>query len=250
MLDRGAFLKPIAHRGLHNARRGIVENTAAAFEAAIAGSHGIECDIRPNANGTPIVFHDETLDRLIDARGRLDQMSVRDLKKLRFRQGDARAMLTLGELFDLVDGREPVFVEVKSEWGPVDPAFIKAVATLASAYKGPVALMSFDPTVMIALRERAPTVPRGVVSGKYVGRGWWSRQIPKARAKRLAALLESGPVAPSFYAYDVHALPTPETTYAREVQGLPLLTWTVRTARDRKTAAAHADAMIFEGLQP
>jgi len=36
MRDRTAFLKPIAHRGLHNAARGIIENTVPAFEAAIA----------------------------------------------------------------------------------------------------------------------------------------------------------------------------------------------------------------------
>ena len=37
MRDRSAFLKPIAHRGLHDAAKGIIENTVPAFEAAIAG---------------------------------------------------------------------------------------------------------------------------------------------------------------------------------------------------------------------
>ena len=56
-----AFLKPIAHRGLHDPAR--IENSAAAFEAAIAHGYGIECDLRPAACGTPMVFHDETLMR-------------------------------------------------------------------------------------------------------------------------------------------------------------------------------------------
>ena len=47
MRDRSAFLKPIAHRGLHDAAKGVVENTVAAFEAAIAKGYGIECDVRP-----------------------------------------------------------------------------------------------------------------------------------------------------------------------------------------------------------
>jgi glycerophosphoryl diester phosphodiesterase len=32
--------------------------------------------------------------------------------------------------------------------------------------------------------------------------------------------------------------------------GLPLLTWTVRTADDRRRAQRMADQMIFEGFRP
>ena len=49
MLDRAVFIRPIAHRGLHSARKGIIENTGPAFEAAIAKGYGIECDVRPAA---------------------------------------------------------------------------------------------------------------------------------------------------------------------------------------------------------
>ena len=35
MLDRSAFVRPIAHRGLHDCPKGVIENTAPAFEAAI-----------------------------------------------------------------------------------------------------------------------------------------------------------------------------------------------------------------------
>ena len=42
-------------------------------------------------------------------------------------------------------------------------------------------------------------------------------------------------------------LPTPVTRYVREVQGLPIFTWTVRTQEDRKIASQWADAPIFEG---
>ena len=72
----------------------------------------------------------------------------------------------------------------------------------------------------------------------------------KQRAARLRDLLESAPTAPDFYAYQIGALPTPVTEYVRAVQGLPLFTWTVRTAKDRAIASQHADAMIFEGFEP
>ena len=61
--------RPIAHRGLHDAAKGVIENTLRAAEAAIAGGFAIECDIQLSSDGEAIVFHDETLDRLTDASG-------------------------------------------------------------------------------------------------------------------------------------------------------------------------------------
>jgi glycerophosphoryl diester phosphodiesterase len=248
MFDRRTFLRPIAHRGLHNARRGVVENTAPAFAAAMVNGYGIECDLRPAASGLPIVFHDETLNRLVEGRGPVADLTAQDLKRLRYKGSDTR-MQTFSELLEQVDGKVPLLVEIKSEWQPPDRTFLKKICKLADAYKGPVALMSFDPDVMTVVRELAPGVARGIVSGSYSGAGWWNRKVSKQRAARLRDLLESGPVAPDFYAYQIGVLPTPVTEYNRNVLGLPLFTWTVRTAKDRAAAAKWADAMIFEGFE-
>src|SRR6187401_1895693 len=59
--------KPFAHRGLHGPGR--IENSRAAFEAAIAAGHGIELDVQSSADGRAMVFHDSTLDRLADGAG-------------------------------------------------------------------------------------------------------------------------------------------------------------------------------------
>lgn len=248
MLDRAAFLKPIAHRGLHAAKRCIIENTEPAFAAALAKGYGIECDLRPAADGLPVVFHDETLNRLVDGKGPVAHLSPADLKRLRYKASDTRIM-TFADLLERVDGRVPLLVEVKSEWDLPDRAFLTKIVKLAARYSGPVALMSFDPDVMAAVRALDPALPRGIVSGTYAGSGWWSRKLSRSRGAALRDLLESGPVAPHFYAYQVSALPTPVTRYVREVQGLPLFTWTVRTAKDRALAAKWADAPIFEGFE-
>ena len=65
-LDRAAFLRPIAHRGWHNNEAGRTENSRPAFAAAIGQGYGIECDLRPAKDGLPVVFHDETLDRITE----------------------------------------------------------------------------------------------------------------------------------------------------------------------------------------
>jgi glycerophosphoryl diester phosphodiesterase len=248
MLDRSVFVKPIAHRGLHDSKRGIIENTASAFTAGLAKGYGLECDLQPAADGTPMVFHDETVDRLMDGRGRLDRLSVKDLQAFRYKGLDER-MITFAAFLELCAGRGPLLVEVKSAWTPPHAGFLDKIATLAKRYKGPIALMSFDPRVMAVLAELAPKVPRGIVAGKYEGKGWWLDTIGMERGGRLTDLLESGPVAPSFYAYHVKSLPTPVTRFVREVEKIPLFTWTVRTAADRKVAAKWADAPIFEGYE-
>ena len=250
-LDRNAFIRPIAHRGLHDAKAGIIENTEPAFKAAIAQGYGIELDLRPAKDGTPIVFHDLELSRLIDAPGRIDELAPKALAKLTYKSSKtATGLMTFGELLECVAGRVPILAEIKSEWGPPDTAFLSAIAKLAKPYKGPLALMSFDPATIAGIRLLAPKVPRGIVSGFYQGDGWWLDQLDAERAYRLSNLIESALAAPDFFAYHVKDLPTPVTRFLREGLCLPLFTWTVRTAADLETAHAFADAPIFEGLLP
>jgi glycerophosphoryl diester phosphodiesterase len=249
MLDE-RFVRPIAHRGLHDHARGIIENSRAAFVAAIAGGYGIECDLRAARCGTPMVFHDATLDRLTPRRGRVASFSGPALAAIAYASGDT--ILSLADLLALVGGRVPLLVEIKSEWRPLPAAFLDQIAAAAIAYRGPIALMSFDPTVVAALRERAPAVPRGIVSGIYRNddaEGWWGNTLSAARQERLSHLLESRAAAPDFYAYHVAALPTPVTRFVREVLGMPLFTWTVRTAAERALTRSFADAPIFEGYK-
>ncbi|MGB3335731.1 MAG: glycerophosphodiester phosphodiesterase family protein [Devosia sp.] len=63
------FSKPIAHRGLHDRAKGVIENTASAFEAAIAGGYAIECDLQLTSDGVPIIFHDSDMKRLLGKDG-------------------------------------------------------------------------------------------------------------------------------------------------------------------------------------
>src|SRR5688500_491535 len=107
--------RPIAHRGLHDSASGVIENTASAFEAAIAGNYAIECDVQLSADGEAMVHHDDVLGRLTDGAGRLDAMQAADLKRVPFK-ATADRMLTLPNLCALVAGRATVLVELKSRF--------------------------------------------------------------------------------------------------------------------------------------
>ena len=77
--------RPIAHRGLHDAAAGVIENTASAFAAAIAGGFGIETDLQISRDGEAMVHHDVALGRLTHGSRQLAAMTAAGLKEVRFR---------------------------------------------------------------------------------------------------------------------------------------------------------------------
>ena len=105
--------RPVAHRGLHDASSGAIENNAAAFKAAIAGNYAIECDIQISADGEAMVHHDDALGRLTDGTGNLRDKTAAELKRVAFK-ATADRMLTLGELCDLTADRVALMIEIKS----------------------------------------------------------------------------------------------------------------------------------------
>jgi len=248
-LDRAQFIRPIAHRGLHDRSAGILENTGPAFVAAVEGNYGIECDLQPASDGTPFVFHDRALRRLVDSDKLIDALSPAEISKLRYRGLDV-PILSYAEFLALVGGRVPLVVEIKSEFDEPKAGFLEAITSLTQAYKWPICLKSFDPAVMARCRALAPDIPRGIIATDFTVNNWWPSKIDASRAISLTYLLESREAEPSFFSYHVRALPTPVTRFVREGLGLPLFTWTVRSAREREIAAKWADAPVFEGYRP
>jgi len=237
--------RPIAHRGLHG--NGIVENTLGAAAAAVDGNYGIEVDLQLSADSEVMVFHDTTLDRLTKATGPLAARTAADLKQIVFRDCSER-IPTLQELLDLVAGRTPIVLELKSDWNG-DDRLAARVAEVLVSYNGPVAAMSFDPQLVLALQEYAPGLPRGIVAERYYDDPEWN---PLSRGKKFVFgnLLHIPRTKPHFVAYDVRELPAIAPLIARHLLGMKLLTWTVRTDTDRRRAARWANQMIFEGFRP
>jgi glycerophosphoryl diester phosphodiesterase len=246
-LPRLAWLtaRPIAHRGLHDASAGVIENTATAFAAAIAGGYGIECDLQVSADGEAMVHHDDALGRLTEGSGRLAAMSAADIKQVRFKHSADR-ILTLGELCDLVAGRAALAIELKSRFDG-DRRLAQRTAAVLASYKGPAAAMSFDPAVVEALRAIAPALARGIVAQRHYDD--WPGLPPPLR-RQLTYLLHFLRTRPHFIAYAIKDLPALAPLVARMIIRLPLLTWTVRSEDERRRAAAYADQIIFEGWQP
>ena len=239
--------RPIAHRGLHDAANGVIENTAGAFRAAVEASYAIETDVQVSADGEAMVHHDDTLGRLTEGEGRLDTLSAAALKRVPFR-GSPEHMLTLGELCDLVAGRATLVVELKSHYDG-DGRLAARVADVLSHYSGPAATMSFDLRQVAQLRQKAPRLIRGITASEYRPNSY--RDLLPKGAQRGFGYIRAGLAArPQFLAYSVGGLPGPLPTFMRRIMCMPVLTWTVRTQAERQRAERYADQIIFEGFRP
>lgn len=93
----------VAHRGCHAAAPDhgfndtAPENSLAALQRCIAiGADVMETDVRRAADGTLVMLHDATVDRTTDGTGKLSELTLADLQKLRLRtdEGGAQAPLT------------------------------------------------------------------------------------------------------------------------------------------------------------
>jgi glycerophosphoryl diester phosphodiesterase len=247
MLELYWLRRPIAHRGLHDAAKGIVENSASAVAAAMGKGFAVEVDLQCAVDHVPVVFHDETLDRLTPETGPVMARSAEALSAIPLR-GSTDRILSLPALLALVNGRVPLLLEVKSTWTR-EGKYEANIALLLASYPGPVGVMSFDPYCVAAFKEIEPSLPRGLISERFSDRHYWSNLAFWQRFA-MRNLLTSAIARPHFIAYDIKALPALAPFIAQTLFGLPLLTWTVRTKEERERALRYADAMIFEGIAP
>ncbi|TCK27940.1 glycerophosphoryl diester phosphodiesterase [Ancylobacter aquaticus] len=239
--------RPIAHRALHDAARGVIENTPSAVDAALARDYAIEVDIQLSADGEAMVFHDDTLERLTLAEGPAKALSAAQLKAAEMR-GTTDRMMTLDDLLARIAGRVPLIIELKSRFDGDTAVAARAVAVLAG-YDGPAALMSFDPDLVAAVRTLAPHIPRGITMEHLYDDPEWGILSADTRHE-WGNLLHLPRTRPDFIAHYVKELPSAAVDRARAGAPLPVLAWTVRTPEDRAVAALHADQMIFEGFLP
>ena len=223
-----------AHRGLHG--EGRVENSPSAFAAAIARKLGIECDVQRSRDGAAMVFHDWELDRLTADHGAVKARDAADLSRIAL-GGTGDTIPTLSDLLALVGGQVPLLIEIKSKREVRFAPLCLAVRRALEGYRGPVAVMSFDPRAVAWFARHAPHIVRGLVVTEE------GRRTLSGRFRRHFSLWQA---RAEFLAYDVRDLPSRFASAQRE-RGLPLLTWTVRSAELAERARGCGAMPIAEG---
>jgi glycerophosphoryl diester phosphodiesterase len=240
--------RPIAHRGLHDRKSGVVENTASAARAAIDKGFAIECDVQLTRDLEAVVFHDYALERLtVNGTGRVAARTAAEMAALALKDSADRVQ-TLPEFLDVLGGRTPLILEIKSAFQG-DMRLTRRVVEALKAYEGPVAIKSFDPDIVALVRELAPDRPHGIVAQNDYEYDEYAAL--SAEAKRgMANLLHYERSRPDFLSWQVKDLQSAAPYLCRKAVGLPVMTWTVRTQEQLAMAKAGADQIVFEGFLP
>jgi glycerophosphoryl diester phosphodiesterase len=240
--------RPIAHRGLHDAASGVIENSPSAIAAAIEYNYAIEIDIQMSLDGEAFVFHDERLDRLTASTGNISSFNAQDLKKISLHYSTDR-LWSLSECLALVKGRVPLIIEVKSNWTRAHDPLVTRIIEVLGNYSGQFLVKSFDPRILKLLRHKAPDIPRGIIGCAFNARKDWSFLDAGMRFSA-RNLLHWAVTRPHALSWDVHDLPRLSVAVAQRMASVPLISWTVRTPADQARAQLYADQMIFEGFKP
>ncbi len=239
-MDEWLSTVPVAHRGLHST--GVPENSLAAFAAAADAGYAIELDIHLSSDGEIVVFHDDTTVRLTGADHKVTATSAAVLTALSL-DGTPERIPLLREVLDLVAGRVPLLIEIKTG---TPPALIgRPLLALLQGYAGAYAVQSFDPRIVFWLRRNAPGVTRGQISGSFVGDG-----VPFGQRILLRSMVLNAVTWPDFLAFQVDALPSVVVALWRRVLKAPLLVWTVRDPGQLRAAQRFRANPIFESVVP
>jgi glycerophosphoryl diester phosphodiesterase len=169
-----------AHRG---ASAHAPENTLTAFELALAqNADGIELDVKLSADGQVVVIHDPTVKRTTGSDGRVQDMSLVQLRSLdagsffseKFR---GEKIPTLEEVFETVGKRSFINVELTNYKTPRDQ-LVEKVCMLVEKFglQNHVMFSSFFPSNLSKARVYLPDVPRGLLALNGL-LGAWARSF-------------------------------------------------------------------------
>jgi len=249
-MSQRLFERPIAHRGLHERTAGVIENSRAAFEAAIAQGYAVECDVQLSRDGVPFIFHDDTLERLTAAQGPASGLPIADLQKL-ILTGSAAGDTpqTLAEFLAQVAGRTQLQIEIKAQPDRArTERLAAAVAQALRGYRGPHTLESFDPVALTALRRHGVTAPLGIITQRH-DETEGEQTLPGWRRFVLRHLLHWPWTRFAFISCRNLALSLPAVRLFRAC-GTEVTAWTIQSAPEARAALAGADQIVFEGFRP
>lgn len=212
----------IGHRG---AAGQLLENTLGSIEKAIElGVDFVEIDLRLTRDGHVVVLHDATVDRTTTGHGRIKDLTLAQVKRIKTKDG--QHVPTLEEALKLTHGRVGLMLEMKTT-GSAKPV---TEVVQRSGFWRPVIYASFNHRELTRIRQI----------------------LPKAN---ILALFEKGPIRPKLLAATLHPTHvgirweriTKRSLDAAHLAGLQVFVYTVNEAETiRRMTAMGVDGMICD----
>lgn len=207
----------IGHRG-YAARA--PENTLVSLEAALrAGARAVEFDIRVACCGTPVLIHDETLDRTTDGEGPVVRQTVERLRALDAgawfgREFAGERIPTLTEALDHLAGRaHHIYPEVK---GIREPSDVDGMVGMVRdrGMSARTTFISIDWSILERVRARDAAIRIGFIV------------VTADLFDEALALAAADPAAILDLNHEI-ALDDPSVVQRAKGEGVGVVTWTV-----------------------
>lgn len=229
----------LAHRGLASPDDGVQENTAAAFASAhAAGAWYIETDCRVTADGDVILFHDETLSRVLGDDRSVSAVRTAELQELFAPHG---GLLTVSEMLDMFP--ESRFnIDVKTD----DAA--EPLGRIVAPHAHRVLLTSFDDDRRA--RAVAAVQAAGAVIRPATSAGRSTMALVRLRtALRLSPVraLDGIDALQIPERYGILKVLTPALLDAAHAAGVEVHVWTVNDVHDmRRLVSTGVDGVVTD----
>lgn len=161
----------LAHRGFSGK---YPENTMIAFQKAYeVGADGIELDAQLTKDGTIVIFHDDTLERLTSGKGQLTEWTLEELKSLSINSKGQKGLAeqkipTLKEYFEWAQDKNLLTnIELKTVNGN-DIGLEKKVLKMIEEYglEKQIIISSFHKENMIRVKKINATIQTGLLTSK------------------------------------------------------------------------------------
>ena len=265
---RPSFGHMYAHRGLHNMnpkiqklkniRSGfgqqtdpesrqaepdekLPENSYAAIKRAADLGYGIEFDVHLTKDDIPVVFHDDTLNRICGVKGNLKDYTYEELQQFRLLGTDER-IPAFTDILNMVDGRVPLIIEYKVEKNA--DKLCRICNSILADYKGLYCIESFHPLAVRWYKIHRPNIVRGQLSEDF------TKQKLNIPYFLLSHLIGNCYASPDFIAYNCKHKNELSRNICRKLYKSLSIAWTVRSQEELDKVSRSFDLFIFEGFVP
>ena len=242
--DKAPFMNVFyAHRGLHDNQTEAPENSMAAFRRAVDAGYGIELDVQLTKDRIPVVFHDETLQRVCNVSGKVRDCTFEELQKCTLCNSTEKIPLFL-DVLHMVDGKVPLIVEIKCYENAAKVC--TAVDAVLAEYQGTYCMESFHPLAVLWYRKHRPEVLRGQLSSNFNEPG--KRESFPMWLVHYLLLNVLG--RPDFIAYNHKYKNNISRVLCRCLFQAISVAYTIRSQEELEHSKKNFDLFIFEGFEP
>lgn len=232
--------QPVAHRGLLTTE--FPENTISSFNNAAAHGYAIELDVQLSKDGVPMVFHDNTLNRLTGKSGTIKDYTSSELAGIIIKGSD-EGIPNLNQVLSHINEKVPILIEIKNyngEYGKLE----KAVYETVKDYHGDYAVISFDPHTLSWFSKNAPHILRGQLASS--ADRMYMFNWPLHKRVVCNHFLLNWKSKPDFIMYDVNDVPQRSVEKIRRF--MPVMLYTIKNTEALKLAMDNADNVVFETI--